>query len=51
MPRVVMSVFVSHVASSDHGVMIQIPIDSVYSHDVNRWVGCAFTISNKGFIL
>ena len=29
MPRVVMSVFVFHFASSDHGVMIQIAIKSV----------------------
>ena len=36
-----MSVFVYNVASSYHGVMIYIPIDSV---------GCAVTISNKGVI-
>ena len=43
-----MSVFVYYVASSYHGVIIYIPIDSVSSHDANRYVGCAVTISNKG---
>ena len=47
-PHVVMSVFVNTFGSSYHGVMIYIPIDSVYSHNAIRYVGCAVTISNKG---
>ena len=38
------------VASSDRSVMILIPVESVQSQFVNRYLVCADTISNKGIL-